>query len=120
MLVVLGAGAYLRSAGEGRDPGGRVPSLIYIAEPAPPRVTGRRKSTVGRPRALTDAQVRIILVEHAKFTAWRLLRQNLKSQRQLAREFGVSQGTISYAIRSQGQYKQAAPASGLTVSGRTR
>jgi hypothetical protein len=36
----------------------------------------------------------------------RALRQTVKSQRQLAREFGVSQGTISLAVRSKGQYKQ--------------
>ena len=68
-----------------------------------------RRSTIGRPRALTDRQVEIVLAEHARFLAWRALRQTVKSQRQLAREFGVSQATISLAIRSKGQYKQVSP-----------
>jgi hypothetical protein len=33
----------------------------------------------------------------------------VKSQRELAHEFGVSQATISLAIRSKGQYKQVSP-----------
>jgi hypothetical protein len=64
---------------------------------------------IGRPRLLTDRQVDLILAEHVRFLAWRTLRRNVKSQRELAREFGVSQSTISLAIRSKGQYKQASP-----------
>jgi hypothetical protein len=67
------------------------------------------RSTTGRPRALTDAQVEVILAEHARFMEWQALRRTVKSQRQLAREFGVSQGTISLAVRSKGQYKQPSP-----------
>ena len=67
------------------------------------------KSTIGRPRALTDAQVEQIISAHAQFRAWRLMRSNVKSQRQLAREFKVSQATISLAIRLQGEYKQLSP-----------
>ena len=64
---------------------------------------------MGRPRALTDRQVATILAEHARFLAWRALRQTVKFQRELAREFGVSQGTIHLATRSHGQYKQVSP-----------
>jgi len=67
------------------------------------------KSTIGRPRALTDHQVRIILAWHTRVLAWKALRKTLKSQRQLAQEFGVSQGTISRAVRFNGQYKQPSP-----------
>ncbi len=67
------------------------------------------KSTIGRPRTLTDREVQTILTWHARFRAWKALRSTLKSQRQLAREFGVSQSTISLAIRNQGQYKQVSP-----------
>jgi hypothetical protein len=67
------------------------------------------KSTIGRPRALTDRQVKIILAWHVRFLIWRALRKTLKSQRQLARELGVSQGTISYVIRLGGRYKQVSP-----------
>jgi DNA-binding MarR family transcriptional regulator len=67
------------------------------------------KSTIGRPRALTDRQVKIILAWHVRFVIWRALRKTLKSQRQLARELGVSQSTISYVIRLGGQYKQISP-----------
>ncbi|HTP29174.1 MAG TPA: helix-turn-helix domain-containing protein [Anaeromyxobacteraceae bacterium] len=67
------------------------------------------KSTVGRPRKLSDRQVALILDWHARVLAWKAIRQTLKSQRQLAREFGVSQGTISRAVRLHGAYKQVSP-----------
>jgi hypothetical protein len=53
------------------------------------------ESTIGRPRKLTDAQVRIILDWHTRYIAWRAVGRTLKSQRILARELGVSQSTIS-------------------------
>jgi helix-turn-helix, Psq domain len=68
-------------------------------------------STVGRPRLLTDRQVEVVLAEHVRFVAWGALRRAVKSQRQLAREYGVSQGTISRAVRSKGNYKQPSPES---------
>jgi transposase len=67
------------------------------------------KSTIGRPRALTDRQVKIILAWHVRYLVWRALRKTLKTQRQLARELGVSQGTISHVIRVGGDYKQVSP-----------
>jgi hypothetical protein len=67
------------------------------------------KSTIGRPRRLTDRQVKIILAWHFRFLIWRALRKTLKSQRDLARELGVSQATISYVIRLGGRYKQVSP-----------
>ena len=56
-------------------------------------------STVGRPRALTGAEVATVLEWH----------RNRKSRKQLARELGVSTSTIENAIRCQGHYKQASP-----------
>ena len=67
------------------------------------------KSTIGRPRALTDRQVKIILAWHVRYLIWRALRKTLKSQRELARELGVSQATISQAIRLAGECKQISP-----------
>jgi hypothetical protein len=67
------------------------------------------KSTVGRPRALTDRQVREVLAEHARFLAWKALRSTVKSPRELACELRVSPATIRLAIRSKGQYKQVSP-----------
>src|SRR5258708_24326244 len=92
--------------GRGRSRGGPSPAFPREAAPSPPAI-GR--STIGRPRALTDRQVGVILAEHARFLAWQALRQTVKSQRQLAREFGVSQATISLAVRSKGLYKQPSP-----------
>ena len=48
------------------------------------------KSTIGRPRKLTDRQVQIILAWHARYLVWRAYGKTLKSQRQLANEWGVS------------------------------
>jgi predicted transcriptional regulator len=66
-------------------------------------------STIGRPRALTDRQVKIILAWHVRYLVWRALRQTLKTQRKLAEELGVSQATISHVIRMAGDYKQVSP-----------
>ena len=65
--------------------------------------------TIGRPRKLTDGQVRIILDWNARYVAWRAVGKTLKSQRTLARELGVSQATISYVVRRGGKYKQVCP-----------
>ena len=78
------------------------------------------KSTIGRPRTLTDRQVQIVLACHARYLAWKALRKTLKSQRQLAQEFGVSQGTISRAVRLSGQYKQPSPEERSTQVGPCR
>lgn len=56
-------------------------------------------STKGRPRALTDAQVEMIL-------QWNTLP---RTQKQLAAKLGVSVGTICRAIALKGQYKQPSP-----------
>ena len=60
------------------------------------------KSTIGRPRKLTDGDVKVILAWHARSLGWRQRGKELKSPRQLAREFGVSQSTISRVIRTAG------------------
>jgi hypothetical protein len=67
------------------------------------------RSTVGRPRTLTDRQITTILAEYANYLAWRALRRSVMSQRDLARSLGVSPATISYAVRLQGKYKQPSP-----------
>jgi hypothetical protein len=67
------------------------------------------KSTIGRPRALTDRQIQRVLAAHDRFLAWQALRRTVQSQRQLAAEFGVAPATIALAIRSRGNYKQAPP-----------
>jgi transposase len=63
------------------------------------------KSTIGRPRVLTDRQVKIILAWRVRYLVWRALGTMLKSQRQLARELGVSQSTVARAVRLFGNYK---------------
>jgi transposase len=67
------------------------------------------KSTIGRPRSLTEKQIKIILVWHVRYLVWRALRRTLKTQRELAREFGVSQSTVSRIIRREGDYKREFP-----------
>jgi Trp operon repressor len=76
------------------------------------------KSTIGRPRALTDRQVKIILAWHVRYLLWRALRKTLKSQRQLAQELGVSQSTISHVVRLGGEYKQISPEGRAAVTRR--
>jgi hypothetical protein len=67
-----------------------------IEQPARPK----RRSVLGRPRALTQAQIDTIL-------AWHDSRVTLK---QLAASLGVSTSTVVHAIQSRGgHYKQAPP-----------
>lgn len=56
-------------------------------------------STIGRPRSLTDEQVRAVL-------EWNRTRRTLV---QVAREYHVSVSTIRSIIRRKGQYKRASP-----------
>jgi hypothetical protein len=76
--------------------------ILCVAEP-------KLHSTVGRPRRLSDQQIRAILEEYANYLVWRALRRDVMSQRDLARAMGVSPATISYAVRMQGKYKQPSP-----------
>jgi lambda repressor-like predicted transcriptional regulator len=56
-------------------------------------------STVGRPRAVTDAQVAAVL-------EWHRARKSLK---QVARENNLSPSTVRNIIQRNGQYKQPSP-----------
>ena len=67
------------------------------------------KSTIGRPRRLTDEQVAEILAWHQKVVAWRAMGAELKSRRELAHEFGVAVSTITNVIVQRGRYKQPSP-----------
>lgn len=66
-------------------------------------------STVGRPRAVTDAQIAIILAWHESVLAWKAQRAALKTLRQLAQELGLGRGTVTNVIRNGGVYKQPDP-----------
>lgn len=87
--------------------GGIEPGASGLSWACAERKASFRRSTVGRPRRLSDAQVVWLLKEYDRYRAWRALRPTVKSQRQLANELGVSQATISLATRLRGQYKQA-------------
>ena len=74
-------------------------------------VTGRAvmKSTVGRPRRVTDEDVARILAWDKEVRAWRAKGAGLKSRRELARELGISPSTVTYIISRAGQYKLPSP-----------
>lgn len=67
------------------------------------------KSTVGRPRRVTDEQVRIILLWYAELAELKARRKAVKTIRQLARELQLSTSTISDVIRTHGVFKQPSP-----------
>lgn len=67
-------------------------------------------STVGRPRALSDAQVEEILAWH----------RGRRSVEQVAREHRVSPNTIRAVIRRNGKYKQPSPELRDVVAARRR
>jgi hypothetical protein len=60
------------------------------------------KSTIGRPRVLTDEQV-------ARILAWHEAHIQLGTSKELAVELGISQSVIGHAIARRGQYKQPSP-----------
>jgi hypothetical protein len=74
---------------------------VKHSEPVPEQpARPKRRSVLGRPRALTQAQIDTIL-------AWHDSRVTLK---QLAVSLGVSTSTVVHAIESRGShYKQAPP-----------
>ena len=74
-----------------------------------PRAATSRKSTIGRPRTLTEAQVAAILAWHDAMSAWMATRASIKTIRQVAKEMGVTHGAITYVIRRRGQMKKASP-----------
>ena len=67
------------------------------------------KSTIGRPRRLTDEQVASILVWHEQILALKALRASIKTQRQLAEALGVAPSTVAHVVACRGQFKQASP-----------
>ena len=67
------------------------------------------KSTMGRPRALTDANVERILAWHDVYRAWQAAGATIPTLRQLAAELGVAPSTVSRVIACQGRYKQPSP-----------
>ncbi len=66
----------------------------------------RRASTVGRPRLVTDEQVRLILEWHDALLAWRAQHPTLA---QLARNLGLTRGTVYSVVMRRGEYKRACP-----------
>jgi hypothetical protein len=71
-----------------------------------PRAANLRKSTIGRPRLLTDAQVVAILDWHDAMSAWKAQRATIKTLRQFAKDMGVSHGAITHVIRRHGEVKR--------------
>lgn len=67
------------------------------------------KSTVGRPRRVTDEDIARILAWHAEILAWRAMGAGLKTRRALAQELGISPSTVAYVISRRGHYKQPSP-----------
>ena len=67
------------------------------------------KSTIGRPRRLTDEQVAVILTWHEQILALQALRASIKTQREVARELGVAPSTVAHVVACRGQFKQASP-----------
>lgn len=67
------------------------------------------KSLIGRPRRVTDRQIRTILAWHEAWSALEAQRKALKTLRQLCQELGLSKGTVHYVIRSRGDLKQVSP-----------
>jgi hypothetical protein len=66
------------------------------------------KSTIGRPRVLTDAQVAAVFAWHDAVRMLKAQRAAIKTLRQLANSLGVTHGAITSVIR-RGQLKQLSP-----------
>jgi hypothetical protein len=59
----------------------------------------QRRSTLGRPRTVTDAQIQETLTWHA----------NRQTIDQKARQMGLTRNVIAYIIHTGGSYKQPSP-----------
>ncbi|HVZ32961.1 MAG TPA: hypothetical protein VG963_11070 [Polyangiaceae bacterium] len=77
------------------------------------------KSTAGRPRRTTDAQIRLILKWHAEYLAWMAKRPAIPTQRALARHLGISTTAVNWVIHKH-QYKQPSPEELATEQKRRR
>ena len=64
------------------------------------------RSTIGRPRALTQEQVNLILAWHDDVRALSVQRKKLKTLRQLAKDLGVPPATVYNVIRRRGEFKK--------------
>jgi hypothetical protein len=73
------------------------------------RTVSSRKSSIGRPRVLTDAQVVAILEWRDAIAAWKSARANIKTIRRLAADLGVTHGAVTNVIRRQGVLKKVSP-----------
>lgn len=78
------------------------------------------RSTVGRPRQATDAQIKEILTWHAAYLAWLAKRPEIPTQRALARHLKLHPTAVNRIIRQQGQYKQSSPEDRKTEQERRR
>ena len=67
------------------------------------------KSTIGRPRVLTDEEVAVVLAWHQEVMAWRRSGALIKTRAELASELGVSASTITRVIARHGEYKRESP-----------
>jgi transposase len=71
-----------------------------------------RHSSMGRPRALTDAQVAEILEWNKATKKWKAMGAGLETYRQIAARLGVSPITVYDAVKCKGLYKQAGRSEG--------
>ncbi len=67
------------------------------------------KSTIGRPRSLTDEEVSQILAWHDAFRALSVQRKALITLRQLAADLDVPRSTLYDVIRRRGEFKLPSP-----------
>jgi transposase len=68
-----------------------------------------RRSTIGRPRKLTDDQVAAILAWYEAHQALMILRRYLRPVQQLARDLGIAPATVYNVVSRQGVYKKRGP-----------
>lgn len=67
------------------------------------------KSTIGRPRRVTDEQIRFILNWHAQYLSWLAQRPAIPTQDALARHLGLSPTVVNRIIYGRRRHKQPTP-----------
>jgi hypothetical protein len=67
------------------------------------------KSTIGRPRSLTDEEIAVVLAWHQEVMTWRRSGALIKTRAELAHELGVSPSSITRVIARHGEYKRGSP-----------
>jgi len=78
------------------------------------------KSTNGRPRRATDAQIEAVLAWHANYLAWLAQRPEIPTKEALAKHLNLHPSLVHRIILRKGEFKQVSPEDRVAEEARRR